>query len=98
MSYDDEAELTRYFLRHHPSLLSPFEERVRRLRSTGKSEKEAMELAETVDNERADFVKKYFDIEWPDRHRFHLMVNSGMGEDVAVQTILDTVAQYSKHA
>jgi hypothetical protein len=30
MSYDDEAELTRYFLRHHPSLLSPFEERVRR--------------------------------------------------------------------
>jgi cytidylate kinase len=82
----------------HVFVYAPFEERVRRLRSTGKSEKEAMELAETVDNERADFVKKYFDIEWPDRHRFHLMVNSGMGEDVAVQTILDTVAQYSKHA
>ena len=30
MSYDDEAELTRYVLRHHPSLLSPFEAQVQR--------------------------------------------------------------------
>ena len=79
----------------HVFVYAPFEERVRRLRSTGKSEKEAFELAETVDQERADFVKQYFDIEWPDRHRFHLMVNSGMGEDAAVETILDAVTQYS---
>lgn len=77
---------------------APFEERVRRLRSTGKSEKEAYELAQTVDQERADFIKQYFHVEWPDRHRFHLMVNSGMGEDVAVETILDAVTQYSTHA
>jgi cytidylate kinase len=80
----------------HVFVYAPFEERVRRLRSTGKSEKEATELAETVDSERADFIRKYFNIEWPDRHRFHLMVNSGMGEDVAVQTILDAVALYEK--
>jgi cytidylate kinase len=80
----------------HVFIYAPFEERVRRLRSTGKSEKEAIELAETVDRERADFVKQYFDIEWPDRHRFHLMVNSGMGENTAVDTILDALAQYSK--
>ena len=81
----------------HVFIYAPFEERVRRLRSTGKSEKEAFGLAETVDQERADFIKQYFDIEWPDRHRFHLMVNSGMGEDAAVETILDAVTQYSKH-
>src|SRR6516162_8366691 len=80
----------------HVFVYSPFEERVRRLRSTGKSEKEATELAETVDVERADFIKRYYDIEWPDRHRFHLMVNSGMGEDIAVETILDAVALYTK--
>jgi cytidylate kinase len=79
-------------------IYAPFEERVRRLRSTGKSEKEAFELAQTVDQERADFARQYFDIEWPDRHRFHLMVNSGMGEDAAVETILDAVTRYSKHA
>ena len=80
----------------HVFVYSPFEERVRRLRSRGKSEKDAIELAETVDVERADFIKRYYDIEWPDRHRFHLMVNSGMGEDIAVETILDAVALYTK--
>jgi cytidylate kinase len=80
----------------HVFVYAPFEERVRRLRSTGNSEKKSIELAETVDRDRADFVKQYFDIEWPDRHRFHLMVNSGMGEDVAVDAILDAVALYAK--
>src|SRR5215469_6340442 len=80
----------------HVFVYAPFEERVRRLRSTGKNEKEAFELAQTVDQERADFVRQYFDIEWPDRHRFHLMVNSGIGEDAAVETILDAVSEYSK--
>jgi cytidylate kinase len=81
----------------HVFVYAPFEERVRRLRSQGKSEKESVELAENVDRERADFVKQYFDIEWPDRHRFHLMVNSGMGEDAAVETILDAVTRYKQH-
>jgi Cytidylate kinase-like family len=80
----------------HIFVYAPFEERVRRLRSTGRSQREAVELAETVDRDRADFIKQYFDIEWPDRHRFHLMVNSGMGEEVAVETILQTLAVYAK--
>ncbi len=80
----------------HVFIYAPFAERVRRLRSTGKNETESIELAETVDRERADFIKQYFDIEWPDRHRFHLMVNSGMGEEVAVETILDGLALYTK--
>src|SRR5437870_5210544 len=79
----------------HVFIYAPFAERVRRLRSTGKSEKESIELAETVDRERADFIKQYFDIEWPDRHRFHLMVNSGIGEEAAVETILDSIAPYT---
>ena len=80
----------------HVFVYAPFQERVRRLRETGKSESECIELAETVDRERAEFVKQYFDIEWPDRHRFHLMVNSGMGEDAAVETILDAVGLVTK--
>ena len=80
----------------HVFIYAPFDERVRRLRSTGKSEKEAIELAETVDRDRAEFVKQYFNIEWPERHRFHLMVNSGIGEEAAVETILDALALYTK--
>src|SRR5690348_666321 len=80
----------------HVFIYAPFQERVRRLRAARKSEKEAIELAETVDRDRANFIEKYFKVEWPGRHRFHLMVNSGMGEDVAVEVILDTVTKCAK--
>src|SRR5207245_10573839 len=46
----------------HVFIYAPFQERVRRLQAAGKSEKEAMELAEVVDRERADFINKYFDV------------------------------------
>jgi hypothetical protein len=39
---------------------------VRRFRAEGRSEKEAIELVETVDANRAAYIKKYFDIELPD--------------------------------
>jgi cytidylate kinase len=80
----------------HVFIYAPFPERVRRLQDKGKSEKEAVELAETVDRDRADFIKQYFDVEWPGRHRFHLMVNSAMGDDAAVEIVLDAVARYGK--
>jgi len=78
----------------HVFIYAPFQEKVRRLQSRGKSEQEAVELAETVDRDRADFIKQYFHVEWPARHCFHLMVNSGMGDEVAVEIILDAVARY----
>ncbi len=78
----------------HVFIYAPFQEKVRRLQSRGKSEQEAVELAETVDRDRADFIKQYFHVEWPGRHCFHLMVNSGMGDEVAVEIILDAVARY----
>jgi cytidylate kinase len=82
----------------HVFTYARFHERVRRLQSIGKSEREAIELAETVDRDRAEFIKKYFDIEWPGRHRFHLMVNSGMGEEIATETILDAMSRYAKNS
>jgi len=80
----------------HVFIYAPFHERVRRLQAIGKSEKEAEELAETVDRDRADFIKRYFHVDWPARHCFHLMVNSALGDDVAVEIILDAINQYSK--
>jgi len=81
----------------HVFIYAPFEDRVRRLLAGGKSEKQAVELVETVDRDRTAFIQKYFDLEWPGRHRFHLMVNSGMGEEVSVQIILDALQEYAKH-
>jgi cytidylate kinase len=82
----------------HVFVYAPIEDKVRRLRAGGKSEPEAAELAETVDRDRADFIKRYFGVEWPDRHRFHLMINSAIGEEVAVETILNGVALFQRQS
>src|SRR5215469_6206849 len=41
-------------------LYAPIEDKVRRLLARGKTEKEARELVDTVDQERARFIDKYF--------------------------------------
>lgn len=76
----------------HTFVYAPLGEKVQRLRGTGKSERDAHQLAETVDLDRAAFIKQYFGVEWPDRHRFHLMVNSTIGTDAAVDLILEGAA------
>lgn len=80
----------------HVFVYAPFKERLWRLRAAGEEEEKAIEMAEAVDRERAAFIQKYFNVEWPGRHRFHLMVNTGMGDEVATGIILDAVARCEK--
>ena len=86
-----------YYLQSDPNafhvfIYAPFEEKIRRLRAMGKNEEEAHVLAETVDQDRAAYIKQYFKVEWPFREIYHLMLNSSLGEDVVVDTILHAVA------
>jgi hypothetical protein len=62
------------------------------LKEAGKNEEEAIQLACTVDRDRAEFIKEHFGIQFPARHFFHLMVNSTMGEKAAVHTVLDALS------
>ena len=82
----------------HVFIYAPFEDKVRRLRARGESEREATDLAESVDRDRADFIRRYFGVEWPDRHRFHLMINSTLGDEVAVETILNGAGLLQKQS
>jgi cytidylate kinase len=80
----------------HVFVYAPHHEKVRRLRAQGKSQSEAEELAQTVDLDRSAFIKEYFGVDWPDRHRFHLMLNSAVGEDAAIETIINSIAMFDK--
>jgi cytidylate kinase len=80
----------------HVFVYAPLNEKVRRLRAGGKHESEAVQLAETVDRDRAAFIKKYFNVEWPERHLFHLMLNSTIGKAAAVETILNSITLFEK--
>jgi cytidylate kinase len=90
-----------YFLRDRPDayhvfIYAPFEEKVRREREAGRDAAAAAELVETVDADRAAFIKKYFDLDWPYRALYHLMVNSKIGDDAVIGTVLRGVAELEK--
>ncbi len=70
-------------------LFAPKEAKVRRLLARGKSKNEAEQLADSVDRERADFIQKYFHVDWPDRAIYHTMINTAIGDEAVVQIILD---------
>jgi cytidylate kinase len=85
---------SQHFLRNRPDALrvflyAPREDKVRRLLARGKSEKEAPQLVDTVDRERADFIQKYFGVEWPDRAIYHGMINTTIGDGAVVHMILN---------
>jgi len=76
----------------HVFVYAPFEDKVRRLHAGGKSEAEAVDLAETVDRDRAAYIKQHFGVDWPTREYFDLMINTNMGDERVVETILHAVA------
>jgi cytidylate kinase len=85
---------SQHFLRNRPDTLriflyAPRENKVRRLLARGKKENEAQQLVDTVDRERADFIQKYFRVEWPDRPIYHTMINTAIGDEAVVHMILD---------
>ena len=75
----------------HVFVYAPLEEKIRRLREAGKSEEEAEEEISNVDRQRVIFVRRYFGMEWPTRELYHLMINSKVGDDIAIDTILREV-------
>lgn len=76
-------------------LYAPREDKVRRLLARGKNDKEAEELVDTVDRERADFIQKYFNVEWPDRAIYHAMINTSCGDEATMRMILNFMDAYA---
>jgi len=69
-------------------LYAPREDKIRRLIATGVKETEVGELVDTVDQERAAFIDKYFHIQWPNRSCYHTMLNTSAGAESVIRTIL----------
>jgi cytidylate kinase len=90
-----------YFLRESPDafhvfLYAPRAEKLRRLRLIGHSDKEAEELVDTVDRDRIEFVKHYFGADWPTRCLYHMMINTAVGDESVIYTILDSMQRLEK--
>lgn len=87
------------FLKTRPDTLrvflyAPRQDKVRRIMARGKSEKEAEQLVDSVDQERTDFIRKYFNVDWPDRPIYHTMLNTAIGDECTADMILSLVNTY----
>jgi cytidylate kinase len=87
-----------FFLRENPDafhvfLYAPRAEKIRRAMADGISREDAEERVDTVDRERIAYVKHYFGADWPTRSLYHVMLNTAVGNDAVVQTILNTMRQ-----
>ena len=89
---------SQHFLQGHPDTLSfflyaPREEKVRRLIAEGNKQSHAEALVDTVDRERAAFIKNYFNVEWPNREVYQAMLNTSTGDNAVIEAILTFLKQ-----
>lgn len=76
----------------HVFLYAPYEEKFRRVLAMGKTEAETEHLLESVDRERAAFIRKYYQREWPSRELYDMMLNVENGDEVVTESILGMIA------
>lgn len=85
-----------FFLRQREDTYRVFtyasrDEKIRRLLELGKRREEAEDLVENVDKERSAYIKHYFNAEWPTRSLYHLMINTEIGDENVIATILNGI-------
>jgi cytidylate kinase len=85
---------SQYFLRDRPDALRVFlyadrEGKVKRLMAKGRSQADAEEAVDNVDLDRADYIRKYFGVDWPARTTYQAMINTSIGDEAAVRVITD---------
>jgi cytidylate kinase len=86
-----------YFLRNRSDTLCAFlygprDLKVDRVEKLVGNRRKAEDLVDSVDPGRAAFVKRYFGKDWPNRHLYHVMINTIIGLDATLDLLLQTLA------
>jgi Cytidylate kinase-like family len=76
---------SQYFLRDRKDVFRVFlyasrTFKIERLINAGTPQQKAVHEVDTIDGDRAAFVKKYLKLNWPDRHLYHAMFNTELGD------------------
>jgi cytidylate kinase len=82
-----------YFLRDRTDTFSVFlyasrELKFRRVLKRFGNEAEAINLVDTLDEDRRKFVKHHYGHDWPNRQFFNAMLNTGIGDENTAEAIL----------
>jgi len=69
-------------------LYAPRPSKIDRLIAEGHKPDHARALVDTVDRERAAFIKTYFHVEWPNLPVYHAMLNTESGDDQVIAAMM----------
>jgi cytidylate kinase len=72
------------------------EQKIRRLVGLKIQPREAEEMVDTIDKERALFVRKYYNAEWPCRKLYHMMLSSDAGIEFVTDAILHAIDRFER--
>jgi cytidylate kinase len=83
---------SQYFLRDRNDVFRTFlyasrPFKIHRLIVAGTPEDKAIEDVDTIDADRAAFIKKYLKLNWPERHLYHAMLNTEMGDSNVAESL-----------
>jgi hypothetical protein len=90
---------SQFFLRNrkdvfHVFLYASRDCKIRRLISGGATQDKAIEQVDTTDKARAEFVRQYLGLKWPESHLYHAMFNTDMGDSCTATMLVDCVRQF----
>jgi cytidylate kinase len=92
---------SQYFLRDHEDVFRVFlyasrTSKIDRLITAGIPQQKAITDVDTIDRDRAAFVKTYFKLNWPEIHLYDAMFNTETGDSIVAEMIAHCVEQISE--
>ena len=92
---------SQYFLRERKDvfrvfLYAPRNFKIQRLITAGIPQEEAITEVDTIDRDRADFVKKCLNLNWPEIHLYDAMFNTETGDSLVAEMLAHCVQQVTR--
>jgi hypothetical protein len=92
---------SQYFLRNRKDVLRAFlyasrTSKIHRLITAGTSQEKAITDVDTIDRDRAAFVKRYFKLNWPEHHLYDAMFNTEMGDSYVAEVLAHCVEHLAR--
>jgi cytidylate kinase len=77
----------------HFFIHAPWDEKVRRVKQRMPNETDVEGLIQKTDRQRSEYIRRYFNQDWCDRHLYHGMLSSSLGVKVAADCIMAATNQ-----
>ena len=92
---------SQYFLRESQRCfpcvpLCPRNFKIHRLITAGTPQEKAITEIDTIDTDRADFVKKYLKLNWPEIHLYDAMFNTEKGDSFVAKMLAHCIQQVTR--